>query len=61
MVRSTSWFYIRLAFDDLDLAGLYLKFERTDFPECRLRHVDVDVGTAASVSLLRHICSRAFP
>ena len=38
MVRSTSWFYIRLALD-VDL-GLYFEFERTDFPECRLRLAD---------------------
>ena len=36
--RVTSWFSTRLAFD-LDLS-LYFKLERTDFPECRLRHVD---------------------
>ena len=47
MVRSNydSWFYIRLGFG-LDL-GLCLKFERTNFPECRLRHVDV--GTAVGL------------
>jgi hypothetical protein len=38
MLRSISWFYIRLAFD-LDL-GLYLKLEQTDLPEYRLRHAD---------------------
>jgi hypothetical protein len=38
MVRSISWFYVRLVFDSG--LGLYLKIERTDFPECRLRHAD---------------------
>jgi hypothetical protein len=38
MLRSISWFYIRLAFD-VD-SGLYLKLEQTDFPEYRFRHAD---------------------